>query len=70
VAPLIPPHVKFWGETSECCTDSCRVDMTHVRQSRPDSGLVFQVKVLKSFQVVPLRSVEVQILALSSGKRP
>jgi hypothetical protein len=27
--------------------------MAHIRQSRPDSGLGFQVKVLKIFQVVP-----------------
>ena len=27
--------------------------MAHVRQSRPDSGLGFQVKVPKTFQVVP-----------------
>ena len=26
--------------------------MAHIRQSRPDSGLGFQVKVLKHFQVV------------------
>ena len=28
-------------------------DVAHIRQSRPDSGLGFQVKVLKPFQVVP-----------------
>ena len=27
--------------------------MTHIRQSRPQSGLGFQMKVLKTFQVVP-----------------
>ena len=27
--------------------------MAHIRQSRPDSGLGFHVKVLKIFQVVP-----------------
>ena len=32
--------------------DRCRANMTHVRQSRPDSGLGFQVKIRKS-QVVP-----------------
>ena len=31
----------------------CRTSMAHTRQSRPDSGLGFQVKVLKTFQVVP-----------------
>ena len=30
--------------------------MAHVRQSRPDSGLGLKAKVLKSFQVVPLRN--------------
>ena len=28
--------------------------MAHVRQSRPDSGLGFQIKVLKTLYVVPL----------------
>ena len=27
--------------------------MAHIRQSRPDSGIGFHVKVLKTFQVVP-----------------
>ena len=27
--------------------------MEHIRQSRPDPGLHFQVKVLETFQVVP-----------------
>ena len=30
-----------------------RANMAHGRQSRPESGLCFQVKVLKTFQVVP-----------------
>jgi len=30
-------------------TIRCRVNTAHVRQSRPDSGLGFQVKVLKTF---------------------
>jgi len=34
--------------------------MAHVRQSRPDYGLGFQVRVLKTFQAVPL----------SLGRRP
>ena len=29
--------------------------MAHVRQSRPDAGLGFQVEGLNTFQVVPLR---------------
>jgi hypothetical protein len=28
-------------------------NLAHIRQSRPDSGLGFQVKVLQTFQVVP-----------------
>ena len=31
----------------------CRSNMAHARQSRPDSGLDFQVKVLEPFSVVP-----------------
>ena len=31
----------------------CRANMAHMRQSRPDSGLGFQVKVLQTFKVVP-----------------
>ena len=32
---------------------SCRANVAHTRQSGPDSGLSFKVKVLKTFQVVP-----------------
>ena len=31
----------------------CRANVAHVRQSRPDSGLGFQVKVLNTLQGVP-----------------
>ena len=31
----------------------CRANSAHVRQSRPDSGLEFQVKDFTTFQVVP-----------------
>ena len=31
----------------------CRANMAHIRQPRPDSGIGFQVKVLKPFSVVP-----------------
>ena len=34
----------------------CRENMAHLRQSRPDSGLGFQMKVLETIQVVLLRS--------------
>ena len=30
-----------------------RANMAHTRQSRPDSGLGFQVKLVKPYQVVP-----------------
>ena len=33
--------------------DRCRANMAHIRQSRPDSGLGSQVKVLKLLNVVP-----------------
>jgi len=31
----------------------CRANMAHIRQSRPDSGLGFQTKVIVTFEVVP-----------------
>ena len=31
--------------------DRCRTNLAHIRQSRPDSGLEFQVKVLKRLKV-------------------
>jgi len=31
----------------------CRANIAHIRKSWPDSGLSFQVKVLKTFKVVP-----------------
>ena len=34
----------------------CRANMAHVRQSRPDSGLGFQVKFLNPFKLLPSRS--------------
>ena len=35
--------------------DALPDDMAHARQSRPDYGLVFLAKVLKFFEVTPLR---------------
>jgi len=35
------------------CQNHCRANSAHTRQSRLDSGLGFQVKVLENFQVVP-----------------
>ena len=37
--------------------------MAHIRQSRPDSGLNFQIKVLETFSVVPFTK-----LARAEGK--
>ena len=34
-------------------TFRCRANMAHIRQSRPDSGRGFQVKVLKTVEVFP-----------------
>ena len=31
----------------------CHVKMAHVRQSRPDFGLGFRVKILQTFRAVP-----------------
>jgi len=38
-------RVLRWGR--------CRANVAHIRQSRPDAGLAFQVKFLKMFQCVP-----------------
>ena len=40
----------------------CRANMAHVRQSGPDSGLGFQVFVIKTFKDVPS--------SLGRGERP
>jgi hypothetical protein len=37
-----------------------RAKMARIRQSMPDSGLAFQVKLLKTFKVFPLLSEAVQ----------
>ena len=37
-----------------------RANMVHIRQSRPGSGLGFQVQVLESFKMFPLRSQAVR----------
>ena len=31
----------------------CRANMAHIRQTRPDSGLDFQLQVLETFQAIP-----------------
>ena len=35
------------------CENRCQANMAHIRHSRPDSGLGFQVRVLKIIQIVP-----------------
>ena len=44
----------------------CRTNMAHVRQSRPDSGLGFPVKVLKTFEVFPSSRGDTSFLSLRS----
>jgi len=42
--------------------------MAHTRQSRPDSGLGFQVKALKPFKLFPVRSEAVpEVTEMCSG---
>jgi hypothetical protein len=41
------------GRTWRLCQYRCRMNMAHLRQSRPDSGVGFQEKIFKPFQVVP-----------------
>ena len=49
--------VAPFGETKRRCrrppTPRCRANMAHIRESRPDSGFGFQVKVLKTVYGVP-----------------
>ena len=42
-----------FGSTSAWFSHRCRANTAHTRQSRPDYGLRFRVKVLKRFQVFP-----------------
>ena len=48
-------------DPSSLVPDRCRANMAHVRQSRPESSLGFQVTVLKPCEVVPS--------SLGSGRR-
>ena len=36
-----------------CIPDHSRANVAHIRQSRPDSGLGFQVQVLETYERVP-----------------
>jgi len=51
--------------TTESCVTHvrCRAKMAHTRQSRPDPGLGFQVKVLETFKLFPLRSEAVSTVS-------
>jgi hypothetical protein len=51
------PHTRL-GSFSVCILPLRRqANMAQIRQSRPDSGLGFNVKVLETFQVVPFSRV-------------
>jgi len=49
----VPVQVRRLGLDPGFVPSRCRANMAHVRQSRPDSGIGFQVKVPEMFQVVP-----------------
>ena len=44
----------------------CRANMAHLRQSSPDYGLAFQLKVLETFQAVPSSLGSGKMLQLSA----
>ena len=49
--PLYPPTrgvYRTWHLHGRC-----RANMAHIKQSRPDAGLGFQVMVLETFEFVP-----------------
>ena len=48
-------EISLYTQILDAATTShrCRANMAHLRQSRPESGLGFQVNVLKTFQAVP-----------------
>ena len=46
-------RAPFYSLFSLSDQSRCQANMAHVKQSKPDSGLGFQVKVLKTFQVAP-----------------
>ena len=54
---LLRTCIESDAEGEECARVSdpfrSRVNMSRMRQSRPDYGLVFQAKVLKNMEVVP-----------------
>ena len=43
-------------------------NMARIRQSRPDSGLGFQVKILEGLKVFPFRSAAAPELGLERGE--
>ena len=56
-APSSDPLCNSFGVGGKGVTHKhryrCRANMAHVRQSRPGTGLDFQVEVLKTFEGVP-----------------
>ena len=48
-----PTTPEIASETQARGTPRCRANLAHIRQSRPDSGLGFQVKFLTTFYGVP-----------------
>ena len=57
--------IKYELNYSRCTALCCKVDMAYVGQSRPDSGLGFQVKVLQQFQVEASRCFFSSLLLLN-----
>ena len=47
LGPEVQPHPLI------CRLERFRANVVHIRQLKPDAGLGFRVKVLKTFQVVP-----------------
>jgi len=46
-----------------------RANTAHIRQSRPDCGPDFQMKVLKPFHAVPSSIGEMRVLSVSSNRK-
>ena len=46
-----------------------RANTAHIRQSRPDFGLGFQVKVVKTFEVVPSWQVPARVRIGAGGRQ-
>ena len=53
VPPRTQPLKYFSAQVTSLLKCRCPANMAHLRQSRPDSGLAFQVNILRIFEVVP-----------------